>query len=66
MVINKDVKIPSHSIAAIKNEMRQLIEAMETSDVPEFDEWTSEEHKNNETRQGKTLEVQPQGAAPPP
>jgi hypothetical protein len=59
-IIDKDVKVPSSTITAIKNEMRQLIEAQETSDVPE--NRTSDKPKTDETRQGET----PHGAALPP
>ena len=63
IIIDKDVKIPSPTVTAIKNEMRRLIEAQETSTVPENDNRTSDEPKNNDTRQGETPE---QGAALPP
>ena len=61
-ILDKDVKIPSSTVTAIKNEMRQLIEAQEMTDVPENDCRTSDEPLNNETRQGGT----PNGAALPP
>jgi len=35
-IINKDVKIFSPTVSAIKNEMRQLIKAQETTDMPEI------------------------------
>ena len=63
VIIDKDVKVPSSTVTAIKNEMRRLIEAQETSDVPGNDNRTSDETENNETRQGETPE---QGAALPP
>ena len=65
-IIDKDVKIPSHTVTAIKNEMRQLIEAQETSDETESNNPTNNEPINNKTRQGETPEVQPHGAALPP
>jgi len=46
--------------------MRQLIEAIESSDVPANDSRTSEESQNEKTRQGETPKVQPNGAALPP
>ena len=63
IIIDKDVKIPSPTITAIKNEMQRLIDAQETDTVPEIDNRTSDEPQNDETRQGETPE---QGAALPP
>ena len=60
-IIEKDVKIPSPAITTIMNEMRQLLEAQETSNVSERDR-TSDEPKNNKTRQGETSH----GTALPP
>ena len=65
-IIDKDVKIPSTTITAIKNEMRQMIEAQETSDGPEIDNRTSDEPEFKKIRQGETPEKQPQGEALPP
>jgi tetratricopeptide (TPR) repeat protein len=62
IIINKSVKIPSPAVAAIKHEMRQLIEAREPADDPDTESRTCEEPENNATRQGET----PNGAALPP
>lgn len=62
VIIDKDVKIPSPTVAVIKNEMRQLVEARETLDVPENNIRTSDDPKNEKTRQGEM----PHGAALPP
>ena len=66
IIINKDVKIHSSTVTAIKNEMRKLIETIDTSDVPINDSRTSVKPHNEETRQGNTPKVQPNGAALPP
>ncbi|MDR3185180.1 MAG: O-antigen ligase family protein [Prevotellaceae bacterium] len=54
-IVNKEIKIPSHTIAAIKNEMRRLIER-EENDQPNHDL----------TRQGEAPEATPRGGALPP
>jgi hypothetical protein len=69
-VINKEAKVLSSTITAIKNEMRRLIEALETPATP-TEEPASAGHAskpagNDETRQGETPKVQPNGAALPP
>jgi hypothetical protein len=53
-IVEKDVKIPSPAVTAIKNEMRRLIEAQETLLVPVNSDRTSDELKDNTTRQGET------------
>jgi tetratricopeptide (TPR) repeat protein len=65
-IIDKDVKVPSHTINAIKQEMRMLIEVRETVDVPASADHTPEPTGNEDTRQGETLKVRPDGAALPP
>jgi hypothetical protein len=62
IILTKSVKIPSPAVAAIKHEMRQLIEAREHADDPDTESRTCEEPENNATRQGET----PHGAALPP
>ena len=68
IIINREVKIPSATITAIKNEMRRLIETQETtSSDPATQGRTSEEtDKEEKTRQGNTQKVQSNGAALPP
>ena len=66
VIIDKGVKIPSHTVTVIKNEMRRLIEAQETTNIPERDKRRSDEPENIDTRQGETPEVEPHGAVPPP
>ena len=68
IIIDKDVKVPSPTITAIKNEMRRLIEALETtSDGPAFDSRTSDQPDIEETRQGASEgKIQPNGSALPP
>ena len=65
-IIDKDVKIPSFTITTIKNEIRQMIEVWETSTDPENDSRSREEPEIENTRQGETPQVQPNGAALPP
>jgi len=66
-IIEKDVKIPSITVSAIKNEMQKRINAKEASDVPEtVDSRASEESENNEKRQGEMLEGAPHCTALPP
>ena len=60
IIIEKDVKIPSPTIAAIKNEMQRLIEAQEINRVKED---LTDEPVFEKTRQGETPE---QGEALPP
>jgi predicted metal-binding protein len=63
-ILAKEVKIPSATIAAVKNEMRQLLERANRDSAPQGG--TSDELENNEIRQGETPEVQPHGSALPP
>jgi O-antigen ligase len=64
-IICKKIKIPSATVTAIKNEMRQLLEKEETRDSA-TQGGTSDESKSHETRQGETLKVSPHGSALPP
>ncbi|MDR1169588.1 MAG: O-antigen ligase family protein, partial [Prevotellaceae bacterium] len=64
-IIDKKIKIPSATVTAIKNEMRQLLEKEENRDSATRG-GTSDESKNHEPRQGETLEVSPHGSALPP
>ena len=65
-IIDKDVKVASNTIIAIKQEMRLLIEAQETAEEPASADHTLKSAGNEETRQGVTPKVQPNGAALPP
>ena len=59
LIIDKDVKISSPTVTAIKNEMQRLIDEKGN---PVNKNRTSDEPQNNETRQGET----PHGATLPP
>jgi tetratricopeptide (TPR) repeat protein len=63
-ILAKEVKIPSATIAAVKNEMRQLLERENRDSAPQGG--TSDEPENNEIRQDETPEVQPHSAVLPP
>jgi hypothetical protein len=63
-ILAKEVKIPSATIAAVKNEMRQLLERENHASAPQGG--TGDEPENNEIRQDETPEVQPHGAVLPP
>ena len=68
IIVEKETKVSSHTINIIKQEMQMLIEVYEEADVVSA---TSENHlfitpKHEDTRQGETPEVQPDGAALPP
>jgi hypothetical protein len=66
-IVEKDVKIPSPAVTVIKNEMRRLTEAQETLLVPVNSDRTSDELKDNTTRQGETPDgAEPSGVALPP
>jgi len=66
-IIDKDIKVPSLTVTAIKNEMRQLIKVLDTpANEPASVDHTFKPSGDNETRQGETPEVQPNGAALPP
>ena len=65
-IIDKDIKVPSPTIDLIKKEMSQLIEVLETLNVPENDNWMSDEPEKDKTRQGETPEIPSHGAALPP
>jgi hypothetical protein len=64
-IINKKIKIPSVTITAIQNEMRQWLEKEGTRDSA-TQGGTSDEPNNDPTRQGETPEVSPRGSALPP
>jgi tetratricopeptide (TPR) repeat protein len=64
-IICKKIKIPSATVTAIKNEMRQLLEKEGTRDSA-TQGGTSDESKSHEPRQGETPEVSPYGSALPP
>ncbi|MDR1668313.1 MAG: O-antigen ligase family protein [Bacteroidales bacterium] len=64
-IINKKIKIPSATVTAIQNEMRQLVEKEGKRDSSTQD-GTSDEPNNHPTRQGETREVNPRGSALPP
>ena len=61
-----DVKTHSSTIAAITNEMQQLIETQKTYTVPANAHRTSDKPKIDETRQDEMPEVQTRGAVLPP
>lgn len=63
IIIDKDVKASSSTVFAIKNEMRQLIKALEMSDLPVNNTQTIEEPKIDKTWQGEMPEY---GIALPP
>ena len=69
IIVAKSVKVPSHTVTAIKNEMRQLLvlrgSPVRETEVIEAREINREtdESENDDTRQGETPE---QGAALPP
>ena len=63
---DKDVKVPSSTITAIKNEMWQMMEEQETTDEPASVDLTPKPTGNDDTRQGETPQVQPRSAALPP
>ena len=65
-IIEKDVKVPSSTIDAIKKEMQLLIEIQETADESGATDHTSITSGNKDTRQGETPKAQPNGAALPP
>ena len=65
-IIDKDVKISSQTVSAIKNEMRRFVETQKTSNNPEKESRTSGEPLNNQTRQGELPKVLPNGTALPP
>jgi len=65
-IIDKDEKIPSAMVIAIKNAMSRLIEELEMSDNPENEPLTGSELENGMPRQGEMPMVQPNGAALPP
>jgi hypothetical protein len=64
-IIDRKIKIPSATVTAIKNEMRQLLEKEGTCDSA-TQGGTSDESKNHEPRQDETPEVSPHGSALPP
>jgi uncharacterized protein YyaL (SSP411 family) len=55
-IIDKEIKIPSATVTAIKNEMRQLPEREGNRDFATQGE-TGDESKSHEPRQGETPEV---------
>ena len=65
-IIDKDVKIPSAMVIAIKNAMRRLIEEQEASNNPESEPQTGSEPEKDKPRQGETPKVRPNGATLPP
>jgi tetratricopeptide (TPR) repeat protein len=65
-IIDKDVKVSSSTVSAIKKEMRLLIEEQETADEPASADHTLKPSGNEDTRQGETPKVRPNGAALPP
>jgi tetratricopeptide (TPR) repeat protein len=64
-IVDKEIKIPSHTVTAIKREMRQLMEREENR-APATQSGTSEKSNNNTIRQGETPETVPHGSALPP
>jgi O-antigen ligase len=64
-ILDKKIKIPSHTVSAIKKEMRQLMEREENR-APATQSGTSEKSDNNTIRQGETPEAEPHGNALPP
>jgi hypothetical protein len=64
-VINKKIEIPSATVTAIKNAMRQLLEKGGKRDSA-TQGGTGNEPKSHEPRQGETPEVSPHGSALPP
>jgi hypothetical protein len=64
-IIDKEIKIPSATVIAIKNEMRQLPEKKGNRDSA-TQGGTGDEPKSYEPRQGETPEVSPRGGALPP
>ncbi|MDR1155862.1 MAG: hypothetical protein LBL04_14240 [Bacteroidales bacterium] len=64
-VINKKIEIPSATVTAIKNAMRQLLEKEGNRDSATLG-GTGNESKSHEPRQGETSEVSPRGNALPP
>ena len=61
-IIDKEVKIPSFTVTAIKDEMRQLLEALETPNGQKRDNLLHAEPVNDDIRQGEM----PHGTALPP
>jgi tetratricopeptide (TPR) repeat protein len=64
-IINKEIKIPSPTVTAIKKEMRQLMER-EENQAPATQSGTSNQPNNNLTRQDETPEAVPHGGVLPP
>jgi hypothetical protein len=64
-IIRKKIKIPSATITAIKNEMRQLLEKEGNRDSA-IQGGTSDKSKSHKPWQGETPEVTPHGSALPP
>ncbi len=65
-IMDKDIKVPSPTINVIKNEMRQLIGAPQTTKDTTNRNRTNHKLNNDQSWQGETPEVQPHGAALPP
>ena len=64
-IINKEIKIPSPTVAAIKKEMQQLIEREENR-APATQDTTSEKPNIDLTRQGEIPKAASHGSALPP
>jgi len=67
IIVDKEVKIPSATITAIKNEMRRLIEEQGSDNDPAKQGRTSNKSDHEqEQRQGETPKVRSNGATLPP